>query len=422
MGLWDWLFPPKLEEKPTAEALAAKTYFKTLTAYKPHFTSWDGCIFESELVRAAIDVRARHISKLKVQIIGSARPELRSRLERRPNNWQTWSQFLYRLSVILDVHSTAIVVPVYDQYMEIVGYYPILPRRVEVVEVDGVPWLRYEFKNRQFAAERMDRCAILTRFQYKSDFFGTSNEAALEPTMKLIHVQNEGIEEAIRNGATFRFMAQMKNFSKAEDLKNERQRFNELNLKADGEADGGLLLFPNTYDQIKQIDSKPYTVSDAEQESIKNAVYNYFGVNEDVLQSKAYGDKWAAFYEAVVEHFAIQFSECMTAAVFTEREQAFGNSIMATSNRLQYMSTTEKLNVSAQLADRGILNRDEVREIWNLPPLPDGAGQAYIIRGEYYNADEKVNEDPAALPDPEEEERRLLIAPEEPAGGQTNAN
>ena len=65
---------------------------------------------------------------------------------------------------------------------------------------------------------------------------------------------------------------------------------------------------------------------------------------------------------------------------------------MATANRLQYMSNKEKLDVSAQLADRGILNRDEVREIWNLPPLPDGEGQAYIIRGEYYNADEKINE------------------------------
>jgi hypothetical protein len=65
---------------------------------------------------------------------------------------------------------------------------------------------------------------------------------------------------------------------------------------------------------------------------------------------------------------------------------------MATANRLQYMSNKEKLEVSAQLADRGILNRDEVREIWNLPPLPNGEGQEYIIRGEYWNATEKISE------------------------------
>ena len=65
---------------------------------------------------------------------------------------------------------------------------------------------------------------------------------------------------------------------------------------------------------------------------------------------------------------------------------------MATANRLQYMSNQEKLNVSSQLADRGILNRDEVREIWNLPPLPNGEGQEYIIRGEYKNATDQINE------------------------------
>ena len=232
--------------------------------------------------------------------------------------------------------------------------------------------------------------AVLTRFQYKSDFFGESNHA-LDPTMKLVHIENEGIEEAVKNGATFRFMARVNNFSKAEDLANERKRFNETNLRADEE--GGLLLFPNTYTDIKQIDSKPYTPDENERNYIKTNVYNYFGVNEDVMQSKAYGDAWAAFYESVIEPFAIQFSECMTAAAFTDRERSQGSQIMLTSNRLQYLTTSEKLNVSAQLADRGILNRDEVREIWNLPPLPNGEGQAYIIRGEYYNADGKINEE-----------------------------
>ena len=54
------------------------------------------------------------------------------------------------------------------------------------------------------------------------------------------------------------------------------------------------------------------------------------------------------------------------------------------------MSNADKLNVSAQLLDRGIFTLNDVREIWNLPPV-DG-GDARIIRGEYYNADDKVND------------------------------
>lgn len=386
MGLFDWLF----KDEQVEAAHEAKGYFTTLTAYRPHFSTWRGEIYESELVRAAIDARARNISKLKVEILGSAKPTLQTQLRLRPNGWQTWSQFLYRCSTILDMQNTLVIVPVYDRYMAVVGYYPVLPKRCEVIDINGEPWLRYEFHDGKRAADRWGNVAVLTRFQYKSDFFGESNHA-LDPTMKLVHIENEGIEEAVKNGATFRFMARVNNFSKAEDLANERKRFNETNLRADEE--GGLLLFPNTYTDIKQIDSKPYTPDENERNYIKTNVYNYFGVNEDVMQSKAYGDAWAAFYESVIEPFAIQFSECMTAAAFTDRERSQGSMIMLTSNRLQYLTTSEKLNVSAQLADRGILNRDEVREIWNLPPLPNGEGQAYIIRGEYYNADGKINEE-----------------------------
>ena len=112
---------------------------------------------------------------------------------------------------------------------------------------------------------------------------------------------------------------------------------------------------------------------DAEQKKIiQQNVFNYFGVNEDILQNKAYGDSWSAFYEGVSEAFAIQFSEVANKMLFTDRERAAGSLVMATANRLQYMSNKDKLNVSAQMADRGIMNRDEIREIWNLPPLPNG--------------------------------------------------
>ena len=55
---------------------------------------------------------------------------------------------------------------------------------------------------------------------------------------------------------------------------------------------------------------------------------------------------------------------------------------MATANRLQYLSNADKLNVSSQMADRGIMSRNEIREIWNLPPIE--GGDVPTIRGEYY--------------------------------------
>ena len=121
MGLLDSIFRPQKAAEQEKALKEAKTTFTTLTAYKPRFSSWDGMIYESDLVRAAIDARARHISKLKVEIEGTANPALQTKLRLGPNLWQTWSQFLYRTSVILDVNNTAFIVPVFDERMIITG-------------------------------------------------------------------------------------------------------------------------------------------------------------------------------------------------------------------------------------------------------------------------------------------------------------
>lgn len=384
MGLFDFLFKNRPQPKGTYEG-----EFKLLDGYRPAFTSFGGELYESELIRAAINARATHISKLKVEMQGTARPALQNKMKHAPNQLQTWSQFMYRLSTILDVHNTAFIVPVYDRFGEPSGIFTPLPHKCEVVQYNDKPFLRYEFNWGERAAIELEYCGILTKFQYKHDFFGESNHA-LFPTMDLIHIVDQGIEEGVKSAASYRFIAQVSNFTKAEDLAKERIRFSEENLSREAKG-GGLLLFPNTYKDIKQVEAKPWVVDDKQMTLIKSNVYEYFGVNEDVLTNKAIGDAWAAFYEGAVEPFAIQFSEVMTRMLFTLREQSNGNRVTATANRLQYLSNQDKLNVSSQMLDRGIMSINDVREIWNLPPV-DG-GDARIIRGEYYNADEKVSEE-----------------------------
>ena len=384
MGLFDFLF----KDRPKVNPEKVQS-FKMLNGYEPKFTSWGGNIYESELVRAAINARAVHVSKLKFIVTGSAKPALQTKLMKGPNQFQTWSQFLYRVSTILDVHNTAFLVPIYDQYGEVSGIFCPLPQKTEVVLYEKKPYLRYTFGWGEKASIEMENCGILTKFQYKSDFFGEDNHA-LFPTMDLIHIQNQGIEEGVKSAATYRFYAQVNNFSKTEDLAKERKRFSEENFSREAQG-GGLLLFPNTYTNINQVKSDPYVIKAEEMKLIKDNVYQYFMVNEDILTNKAYGDAWSAFYEGAIEPFAIQFSEVVTKMLFTFREQGAGNAVMLTSNRLQYMTNNDKLNVSSQLLDRGVMSINDVREIWNLEPVE--GGDVRIIRGEYYDADAKLEEE-----------------------------
>ena len=378
MGIFDWLFKNKPEPKG-----AYQGDYKLLTGYTPHFSRFGSNVYESEIVRAAIGIRATHISKLRVETQGSARRALQAKLKHAPNQFQTWSQFLYRLSTILDMHNTAFIVPVWDEYGEPSGIYAPLPTQAKIVQYGGVPYLKYQFTWGESAAVELEFCGVMSKYQYKNDFFGEDNHA-LFPTMDLISIQNQGIQEGVKSAATYRFMAQVNNFTNADDLANERKRFTAENLARDAEG-GGLLLFPSTYKDIRQIDVKPWVIDAEQMKAIKDNVYEYFNVNEDILTNKAVGDAWSAFYEGAIEPFAIQFSEVMTKMLFTLREQSQGNKVTATANRIQYMTNKDKLEVTNGWADRGMASIDEMREVWGLPPLPDGKGEAIPIRGEYYD-------------------------------------
>lgn len=382
MSLFDRLFGRQVKQEPPARD---EGVFRLLNGYRPAFHSWNGELYESERVRAAIDARARHISKLHVEIKGTAKPALQNRLKLGPNEWHTWSQFLYRASTLLDMQNTLLIAPIIDKSGETTGVYPLYYRDVQLVEYKGEPWARITFHNNERVAIELRRLGIMTRFQYKNDFFGENNKA-LHPTMELVNIQNQGIEEGVKSAATFRFMATLNNFSTDADLARERERFTSLNIR--GADAGDVLLWPNTYKDIKQIESKPFVVDAEQMAAIDKNVFNYFGVNEDVLQNKTVGDSWSAFYEGAVEPWSIQFSEVLTKMLFTQTERERGTFVMATANRMQYMNNADKLAVSAQMADRGIMTRNEIREIWNMPPLPAEVGDTLPVRGEYYNLGE----------------------------------
>lgn len=138
MGLFDKLFP-KQNQQQNNKAIV-DSFFKTLTAYSPSFTSYDGGIYEMELTRSAIDRYATFCSKLKPEIQGSAYRNLEKTLQFKPNPWMNTSQFLYRLATILKVNTTAFILPLYaEDYETITGFYPLLPQRTELIQVNGEP-------------------------------------------------------------------------------------------------------------------------------------------------------------------------------------------------------------------------------------------------------------------------------------------
>lgn len=389
------------------------SYFKMLNGYSPTFTSFNGGVYEMDLTRVAINSFATHCSKLKPEVEGSAHKRLERVLQYKPNYFMDTVKFIKRLATILAVENTAFIVPIEDEAGNLCGWYPIRPQRCEVVEAAGQVYLRYLFANGEYGAIEFERVGIMTDFEYSDDLFGEDN-TTLKPTMQLIHTQNEGIINAVKNSANIRFLAKVANMLKPEDIKKERERFTEDNLSADNKS--GMIIYDNKFSDLKQVESKPYTPNALQMQQIQDSVCTHFGTSMDILQNKFDENTWNAYYEGKIEPFAIQLSLVMTNMTFTKREIAQGNAIVFSANRLQYASNTTKLQVSTQLFDRALLCRNDVMDIWNMAHVE--GGEKYYIRKEYTEVSRL---------DDKKEEPKIVVQPiqpgqqateEPPAGGE----
>lgn len=386
------------------------SYFKMLNGYSPTFTSFNGGVYEMDLTRVAINSFATHCSKLKPEVEGSAHKRLERVLQYKPNYFMDTVKFIKRLATILAVENTAFIVPIEDEEGNLCGWYPIRPQRCEVVEAAGQVYLRYLFANGEYGAIEFERVGIMTDFEYSDDLFGEDN-TTLKPTMQLIHTQNEGIINAVKNSANIRFLAKVANMLKPEDIKKERERFTEDNLSADNKS--GMIIYDNKFSDLKQVESKPYTPNALQMQQIQDSVCTHFGTSMDILQNKFDENTWNAYYEGKIEPFAIQLSLVMTNMTFTKREIAQGNAIVFSANRLQYASNATKLQVSTQLFDRALLCRNDVMDIWNMAHVE--GGEKYYIRKEYTEVSRL---------DDKKEEPKIVVQPiqpgqqEQPAGGE----
>lgn len=375
------------------EPVETTDYFSTFTSYSPMFTSFDGGIYEAQLTRAAVERYALACSKLKPEVLGSAKPKVHRAIKTAPNQYMSWSVFLARVATILEVDTTAYVVPSFDDRGEITGVWPLRAEVAEIVEYAGEPWVRFTFEagenlitgNR--AALPLSEVCILTRFQYDSDFFGSGN-GPINSTLKLMSMQDQSQIEAMKTAPALKFIGKLASAVRPDDLKRKRKDFSDDNLKANNTS--GILVYDQTWDDVKQLEPKSYTVPVEEMQRIDSNVYSYFGTNEDILQNKYTEDVWGAYYEGKVEPFAIQLGDGLTRILYSERERIAGNRIMFSSNRLEYASNASKRNMVRDMLDRGVMTLDDARAVLQLPPLPDGKGNVYVIRGEYYMLDSEL--------------------------------
>lgn len=394
MGLLDKIFGKKAQVSQPAPSVG----WKTFTELNPVFSSYEGGIYEMEIIRAVIQRFSDACSKLKPEVRGvenlntlnginegdtrvTSMDSIQRIIKTNPNSMMTWPQFLSRCATLYEVDDTIFIAKVYGRDMRTVkGVYPVVCAFAEVVDAYGEPYVRFHYATGDTMAVELSDVAIISKFQYRSEFFGEPN--CLDPTMQLIHAQNEAQENAIKNGAKVRFIGKLTGQVREDDMAKKRERFMEDNFA--NSNNGGMMVYDQTWDNVQQIQPQSYTMSSDEMALINNNVYNYFGINEDILQNHYSEDTWGAWYEGRIEPFAVKLGEALTRLIYTDTQIAKGKHIEFSANRLAYASNASKRNMVRDMVDRGLMSINEGREVLQLPPVVDG--DIRVIRGEYINS------------------------------------
>ena len=353
-----------------------QTQLKMLNGYAPVFTSFSGDAYDSDVVRAAVDAIARNAAKLKpkhIRRVNGQIQEVGSDIERllsvRPNPYMDAYTFLYKVTTQLFLQNNAYVFIDVDPITKrIIGFYPVNASTTEFLEYEGDIYAKFHFMGGQQVVLPYEDLIHLRRFFYKNDLYGEPSDKALLPTLQLIHTTDEGISNAIKSSAFLRGILKFLGVIKPEDMKRQRDMFVEDYLNITN--NGGVAAIDAKADYIP-LNNEPKMVDDKQMEAIKRKVYDYFGVNEKIIQSSYTEDEWNAFYESTIEPLAIQMSLEFTSKIFTNAEKSRGNEIIFESNRLQYASMTTKLNL-LQMVDRGAMTPNEWRAAMNLAPIEGG--------------------------------------------------
>lgn len=345
-----------------------------LSGYTPVFTPWSGKPYEADVVRSAVDAIARNAAKLKAKHIrrvdGQIIPvggQIERLLQVRPNPNMNAYDFLYKLITTLMIDNNAFAYPVWDG-LNLVAIWPINPTMAEFLEdASGTIYVRFYFAGNQQVVLPYSEVIHLRRHYYKNDISGETNNP-VNATLEAIHTTNEGLAQAVKTSANLRGIIKYQGMLKESDIKANRDRFVAEYMTV--QNSGGIAALDGKAEYIP-LNNDPKIINAAQMKELRDAVYRYFGVNENIVMGKYTEDEYEAFYESVLEPLAIQLSLEFTSKLFTERERGFGNEIIFESNRLQYASMKTKLNLK-EMVDRGAMTPNEWREALNLAPIEGG--------------------------------------------------
>lgn len=343
--------------------------------YTSYFSSFGTDVYANDTVRACIRTLAEHTSKANVKVFkrtGKDRiegdPRLQRMIQYRPNMYMNGKDFLYKCRTLYEINNVLFIYIQRDEFGKCVGLYPMPQGQLEAVEdTKGNLFIKFKYQ-RYTMVHAWDDLAVLRKDYNTSDIWGDSNDAILT-SLNLLTTTNDGMANAIKSTANLRgILKSTKAMLSDDDIKKNKDRFVTDYMSMTNTS--GIASLDATQ-EFTPLTMTPFTASYKTIEDLRLNIYRYFGMNEDVVMSKATADVRESFYESKIETFLLALSLELTYKVYNPKQLALGNEILFEANRMAYMSQAEKINL-VQMVDRGAMTPNEWREAMNLAPIEGG--------------------------------------------------
>ena len=350
---------------------------KLLTEPTGFSSFYGGDAYANDVYREAVDAIARNAGKLKgshaVQYADHERAAGDNKINRllqiRPNPYMSAYDFLYKLVTHLFLYNNAFAYLDRDDRGNLKAIYPVTASNVNVLsDAANNLYCSFYLKSGKEVILPYGDLVHLRRYFNDDDVLGADNSAIM-PGLELAQTQNEGIINGIKAGASIRGILSFTQIMSASKLKEEKEAFVADYLSMEN---GAGVVATDQKMSYTPIESKPVILNADQAKEVKSKIYDYLGITEPIVNSSYTEDQYSAFYESTLEPIATALSQEFTAKLFNDREQAYGNSILFESGRLQFTSNSTKVQLIKELMPMGLLTINQALEILNLPSVTDG--------------------------------------------------
>lgn len=355
--------------------------FRLLSSYDSGFTPFNGQAWDIGTVRSAVDAWARNAAKIQPRHIRRSdgrREGLEDSMTRilktRPNPYMTAYAFYYRVAAQFMVYNNAFILPVFDGG-RLAALYPINAQRVDLVEHMGGMYARLVFSTGSVYTVLYEQLIHLRRHYLDNDIFGDSNHPLI-PTLETADAFNRNMSKFARLISIIRGVLEATSVTKAEDLNRRRDEFVRDNFRMENN-ESGIIITDNKY-KYTPINQKETPIPTGQLEFVRREIYDYFGVNEAIVQNKATPEEMDAFYRGQLAPFYMQLAQGLTNALFTERERGFGHEILCELDRIQFETLDKRTEAAQFLTNIGALELDQVLDIFGFPPIGGEEGRRRV--------------------------------------------